>query len=264
MRLQTLPDNAIVLGCEDLAYNIRGTSIVERVSLDVIKGETLGVIGPNGSGKSTLLKLLAGILKPAGGHVHLGGQPLHRLKRRQVAQWLAVVQQQAETTDAVSVLDTVELGRTPWLSALQPWSREDDAIVAQALADVDGSHLRGRAWHSLSGGERQRVHIARALAQRPQILLLDEPTNHLDIQHQLSILGLVRRLPVTTLIALHDLNQALDCDRLAVMERGRLVDVGAPEQVLTPQRLSQTFGVQAHYLVDPQDGSRVLRFRAAP
>ena len=81
--------------------------------------------------------------------------------------------------------------------------------MRQALHDVDAMHLAHALWRSLSGGERQRVHIARALAQRPQILLLDEPTNHLDIQHQLTILTCVQALPVTTLIALHDLNQAL-------------------------------------------------------
>ncbi|WP_252959218.1 ABC transporter ATP-binding protein, partial [Pseudomonas simiae] len=157
--------------------------------------------------------------------------------------------------------DAVALGRTPWLSALSPWSGEDDAIVNQALRDVDATHLSHRAWRSLSGGERQRVHIARALAQRPQILLLDEPTNHLDIQHQLGILQGVQGLPVTTLIALHDLNQALTCDRLAVLDHGRLVALGKPLEVLTPQRLQETFGVQAHYLTDPFDGAQILRLR---
>src|SRR3546814_4447544 len=93
-----------------------------------------------------------------------------------------------------------------------------------------------RHWHTLSGGERQRVHIARALAQEPQVLLLDEPTNHLDIHHQLPILSLVAALPVTSVVALHDLNQALECDRLAVMERGRLACLGTPEEVLTAPR----------------------------
>jgi iron complex transport system ATP-binding protein len=160
------------------------------------------------------------------------------------------------------VFDAVALGRTPWLSALQPWSQVDDAIVEQALTDVDAMHLRTRLWRSLSGGERQRVHIARALAQRPQILLLDEPANHLDIQHQLTILNVVQALPVTTLIALHDLNQALKCDRLAVLERGRLVALGEPLAVLTPQRLLETFGVRAHYLTDPFDGAQILRFHS--
>ena len=251
-----------VLSCHDLGYRIRGTSLLSAVELSVEAGETLGIVGPNGSGKSTLLQLLAGIKPPSSGEVWLKGQALARLPRREIARQLAVVEQQADTDDALCVLDAVELGRTPWLSVLQPWSAEDDRIVGEALAAVDMAHRAARTWHSLSGGERQRVHIARALAQRPQILLLDEPTNHLDIHHQLSILKLIRTLPVTTVIALHDLNQALACDRLAVMEQGRLVALGRPEAVLTPQRLLDTFGVHGHYLTDPADGARVLRFRA--
>lgn len=250
-----------VLQCSGLGWAVKGRAIVADVDLQVRQGETLGLIGPNGSGKSTLLKLLSGIRTPGSGQVQLHGKPLAQLSRREVARQLAFVEQQADTGDAVTVRDAVELGRTPWLSALQPWSNEDQRIVDQALTDVDMSEMPERAWNTLSGGERQRVHIARALAQKPQILLLDEPTNHLDIQHQLSILNLVRALPVTTLIALHDLNQALECDRLGVMERGRLVALGAPAEVLTTERLRDTFGVRARYLTDPEDGARVLRFQ---
>ncbi|MBC3271139.1 MULTISPECIES: ABC transporter ATP-binding protein [Pseudomonas] len=251
-----------VLSCAGLAFNVRGAQLLDGISLDVQRGETLGIVGPNGSGKSTLLKLLAGLREPSAGQVQLAGQVLGRMSRRSIAQTLAVVEQQADTDDGIRVFDAVALGRTPWLSALQPWSDADESIVQQALVDVDAVHLRNRLWRSLSGGERQRVHIARALAQRPQILLLDEPANHLDIQHQLSILQVVRALPVTTLIALHDLNQALKCDRLAVLERGRLVALGEPLQVLTPERLQTTFGVRAHYLTDPFDGAQILRFHS--
>jgi iron complex transport system ATP-binding protein len=250
------------LVCSQLCWSIKGTPIIKDVSLKVLPGETLGLIGPNGSGKSSLLKLLSGVRTPDSGQVRLDGKAMSDMKRRDIAQMIAVVEQQAETCDAISVRDAVELGRTPWLSALAPWSSVDDEIVQQALLDVDMADKPRRAWHSLSGGERQRVHIARALAQRPQILLLDEPTNHLDIQHQLSILGLVRSLPVTTLIALHDLNQALACDRLAVMDKGELIAIGQPADVLTCERLSETFGVEAHYLTDPYDGTRILRFRS--
>ncbi|EPJ90316.1 MULTISPECIES: ABC transporter ATP-binding protein [Pseudomonas] len=251
-----------VMACSDLSWSVKGNLIVKGVSLELQRGETLGLIGPNGSGKSSLLKLLSGIRPPDSGRIQLDGKALTDMTRRDIAQMIAVVEQQAETSDAISVLDAVELGRTPWLSALTPWSAGDDEIVQQALVDVDMADKRKRAWHSLSGGERQRVHIARALAQRPQILLLDEPTNHLDIQHQLSILGLVRSLPVTTMIALHDLNQALACDRLAVMDKGELIAIGIPAQVLTCERLRDTFGVEAHYLIDPHDGARILRFRS--
>jgi len=252
-----------VLQCCGLGFDIRDARLLHEIDLDIRRGETLGLVGPNGSGKSTLLKLLCGVRAPCRGDIHLHGQRLKTLSRRTVAQTLAVVEQQADTLDAISVFDAVALGRTPWLSALSPWSAEDDGIVDQALRDVDAAHLRNRSWRSLSGGERQRVHIARALAQRPQILLLDEPTNHLDIQHQLSILHVVQALPVTTVIALHDLNQALTCDRLAVLEKGRLVALGKPLEVLTAQRLLETFGVHAHYLTDPFDGAQILRLRSS-
>ncbi|MCU0123127.1 ABC transporter ATP-binding protein [Pseudomonas vlassakiae] len=250
------------LACSGLGLQLSGTSVLSNIDLSVAAGETLAIVGPNGSGKSSLLKLLAGLRTPSSGNVQLLGEPLARLPRRRVAQALALVEQQADTLDAISVFDAVALGRTPWLSALAPFSREDRAMVEQALADLDATHLRERSWSSLSGGERQRVHIARALAQRPQVLLLDEPTNHLDIQHQLSLLQQVQALPVTTLVALHDLNQALTCDRVAVLDQGRLVALGKPLQVLTPERLLSTFGVHAHYLTDPFDGARILRFRA--
>nr|WP_296252506.1 ABC transporter ATP-binding protein [Pseudomonas sp. UBA4194] len=254
--------SAHCLSCSQLSFKVGDSPLLQGVELDVRQGETLGVVGPNGSGKSTLLKLLAGLRAPSAGEVRLHGQRLKDLPRRRIAQQMAVVEQQAHSDDAITVFDAVALGRTPWLSALSPWSAEDQAIVLQALEDVDAGHLSTRLWRSLSGGERQRVHIARALAQRPQVLLLDEPGNHLDIQHQLAILKLVQGLQVTTLIALHDLNQALSCDRLAILEKGRLVALGEPSTVLTPERLQDTFGVQAHYLVDPFDGAKILRFRS--
>ncbi|AIR90886.1 ABC transporter ATP-binding protein [Pseudomonas cremoricolorata] len=250
------------LRCVELGLRVRGHQLLHGIDLQVLAGETLGIVGPNGSGKSTLLKLLAGLRAPSSGAVQLFGEPLDSLPRRRVAQRLALVEQQADTHEAIRVYDAVALGRTPWLSALAPFAGQDHAIVEQALRDVDALHLQQRLWGELSGGERQRVHIARALAQRPQVLLLDEPTNHLDIQHQLSLLHCVQALPVTTLVALHDLNQALTCDRLAVLEGGRLVALGAPFEVLTPARLLSTFGVHAHYLTDPYDGARVLRVRA--
>nr|WP_028634459.1 ABC transporter ATP-binding protein [Pseudomonas parafulva] len=250
------------LSCQGLGLDLAGNTVLDALDLTVHAGETLAIVGPNGSGKSSLLKLLAGLRKPTRGSVHLMGQPLAQVPRRQIAQALALVEQQADTLDAIRVFDAVALGRTPWLSALAPFCANDRAIVEQALADVDALHLRGRLWGALSGGERQRVHIARALAQQPRLLLLDEPTNHLDIQHQLSLLHQVQALQVTTVVALHDLNQALTCHRVAVLDKGRLVALGKPLEVLTPQRLLDTFGVHAHYLTDPYDGARILRFRA--
>ncbi|GHG78971.1 ABC transporter ATP-binding protein [Pseudodonghicola xiamenensis] len=237
-----------------------GAPIVEDVSLTIEPGETFGLVGPNGSGKSTLLRMMAGLIPRTRGTVHLGGRPLSRLSRREVAQRIAFVEQIADTSEALSVRDVVELGRTPWLSALAPFSPSDGMIVDEALQAVGMAGLASRRWATLSGGERQRVQIARALAQRPRVLILDEPTNHLDIHHQLSLLRLVSRLPVTVVLALHDLNQAMGCDRLGVMQEGRMVACGRPVEVLTPERLAAIFRVGATPLCDPVDQTTIFRY----
>lgn len=249
----------MILEASNLGWSVRRLRIVQGVDLAVREGETFGLVGPNGSGKSTLLRLLAGILKPTTGKVAVEGQPLSGLPRRLAAQKIAYLEQQADTGEAITVRDAVELGRTPWLTPLQPWSDEDDRIVAGALADADLHGFESRFWATLSGGEKQRVHLARALAQRPRILLLDEPTNHLDVRHQLSMLDLVAGLPVTSIIALHDLNQALACDRVGVMAGGRLVALGPPQEVLSVDRIAEVFCVRASIVVDPADGARIFR-----
>ncbi|MFB9868302.1 ABC transporter ATP-binding protein [Vreelandella sulfidaeris] len=248
------------LTAEQLSLSVHGTPLLIDVNLVVEPGQTFGLVGPNGSGKTSLLRLLGGLNKPKAGRVLIDNQPMHTLRQRAIAQSIAMVEQQADTTDRITARQVVALGRTPFLSALHPWSAGDDDIVAQALEDVDMAHMADRLWHTLSGGERQRVHIARALAQQPKILLLDEPTNHLDIRHQLSILELVRQLPITVIISLHDLNQAMECDRIGVMDNGHLIASGLPYEVLTADRLKQTFGVHAHLIDDPIDGKQIMRF----
>ncbi|MBB3232641.1 ABC transporter ATP-binding protein [Halomonas stenophila] len=251
------------LAAEHVEWRVHGHRLLDDVSLTVASGETFGLVGPNGSGKTTLLRVLAGLRRPKVGRVLAAGRPMRAMKPHEIARAIAFVEQQADTLDRLEVRQAVALGRTPFLSPLRPWSARDDAIVTQALTDVDMLPLADRLWHTLSGGERQRVHIARALAQQPSALLLDEPTNHLDIRHQLSILRLVRQLPVTVVIALHDLDQAMDCDRIGIMDGGRLVAIGPPREVLTLDRLRRTFGVHADFLDDAVEGRQVLRFRHA-
>ncbi len=221
--------------------------IVDGVTLAAEPGMTLGLLGPNGSGKSSLIRLLAGLRTPVSGDISLDGESIGRFARRRLAQRVALVEQHATTDANVTVLDVVRLGRTPHRSALSPWTIEDDDIVEQSLQRAELAERRHQLWHTLSGGERQRVHLARALAQQPTDLILDEPTNHLDIQHQLEILKLIAGLPITTIVALHDLNlAAMFCDRLALMKDGRLVAAGRPEEVLTQTMIADVFKVHAH------------------
>ncbi len=251
----------MTLAATDASWLADGRAIVDAVSLAVAEGETLGLIGPNGSGKSSLLRLLAGLRRVASGVVTLGGEEIGALPRRSIARRLAFVEQHSTTEAPLTVRQVVALGRTPHRGALAPWRDSDGEAIAAALATVGLTGWEGRRWSTLSGGERQRVQIARALAQDPRELLLDEPTNHLDVRHQIEILGLVARLPVTAVVALHDLNlAAMFCDRLAVLRAGRLVALGTPEAVLTEARVAEVFGVAAHIARSPRHGRLSVEF----
>lgn len=221
--------------------------IINGVTLTIEKGKVLGLLGPNGSGKSSLLRLIARLRKVQSGVIRLGNDDVSTISRHELARRVAFVEQQSTTETQLTVSDVVRLGRTPHLSAWSSWTVQDDAAVQRALSSVGMQDRAGQLWQTLSGGERQRAHIARALAQSPSELLLDEPTNHLDIQHQLEILSLVSKLDLTCVVALHDLNlAAMFCDSLAVLQHGKVVASGAPEDVLTEELIGTVFGVRAH------------------
>ncbi|MEV0317973.1 ABC transporter ATP-binding protein [Streptomyces sp. NPDC050658] len=243
------------LRADRVSLRAGGRLIVDGVSIAPRPGATVGLLGPNGSGKSTLLRLLSGVLSPASGVVTLDGSPLPELGRRTVARRLAVVDQHADTQVELTVRDVVRLGRVPHRRAWSAPAARDDEAVSDALARTGLADRAAQSWHTLSGGERQRVQIARALAQEPRELLLDEPTNHLDIQHQLDLLALVTDLPVTTVVALHDLNlAAMFCDHLLVLHEGTAHAAGTPAEVITEELIAKVYGVRAVVTREP-DGA---------
>ncbi|MFJ2607171.1 ABC transporter ATP-binding protein [Streptomyces sp. NPDC091279] len=247
------------LAADRVTRRLDGRVIVDGVTLTADAGETVGLLGPNGSGKSTLLRMLAGVLAPSTGVVTLDGRPLPELGRRATARRVATVEQHTHTLTELTVRDVVALGRIPHRRAWTPASPTDARAVTDALERTGLTDRAAQSWHTLSGGERQRAQIARALAQQPRELLLDEPTNHLDIQHQLDLLDLIAELPVTTVIALHDLNlAAMYCDRLLVLRAGRVIAEGTPADVLTPALIADVYGVRAEVSHDP--GHPVIRF----
>lgn len=252
----------MTLHARDVSWNREGRLVVDAVTLDTRPGETVGLLGPNGSGKSSLLRLLHGASRPTGGRILLDDADLATLRRRDVARSVAVVQQHSHSDVDLAVRDVVRLGRIPYRST---WGGDDagaDDAVARALHATGMTDRADRPWHTLSGGERQRVHIARALAQEPRELLMDEPTNHLDIRHQLEILTLVTRLPVTTVVALHDLGlAAMFCDRVVVLRGGRAVAAGTPTEVLTEPLIADVYGVRARVWTDAEDGCLRVDYR---
>lgn len=242
----------VSITAENLVWKIGRKTVVDGVSFHVPQGQTLGLLGPNGSGKTSLLRLLAGLRKPLSGRVLLDDQNIQRMPRRRLAQRVAFVEQHASTTANLRVIDVVKLGRFPHRSFLSGWTQADENAVERAMAHTGIDHKRLDGWQSMSGGERQRAHIARALAQEPKELFLDEPTNHLDIQHQVSLMRLVAALPITSIIALHDLNHAaMFCDALIVMQQGKIVAHGSPTDVLTEALLRDVFRVEARVTASP-------------
>ena len=251
----------MTLEARDLSWSAGGKLIVDGVSVQVDEGSTLGLLGPNGSGKSSLLRLLSGLRRPEGGSVLIDGRELGDLRRRDVARRMAVVEQHAGTEVDLTVLDVVRLGRIPHRRAWSGHEPADDHAVAAAVSYADLDDRLAQPYATLSGGERQRVQIARALAQEPRELLLDEPTNHLDVHHQLDLMTLVVELPVTTVVALHDLNlAAMYCDRLVVLDAGRVVAAGTPREVLTPELIERVYRVRAVVTPDGPDGVPAVRF----
>jgi iron complex transport system ATP-binding protein len=240
--------------------------VVNGLSFDVGSAEVVGVVGPNGSGKTSLLKLLARVYRPNEGTIALFGRNLSTMPQREVARTVALVPQETQQLFPFSVVETVLMGRYPhhhgekWNAGFGWENAEDLAIAEQAMELTDVAHLADRSVTDLSGGERQRCMIARALAQIPRILLLDEPTAFLDLQHQIDICKIIRRLKeergLTVILVSHDLNLAgQHCDRVMMMNRGTLVCVGTPNEVICRETIRSVYGCAV--LVDrhPESGA---------
>jgi iron complex transport system ATP-binding protein len=174
------------------------------------------------------------------------------MSRRSIARTIAIVAQDAPGDGFdITVGEYVLLGRHVHRSDHQTFTPDDHRVTLDALARVNLSALADRRLHELSGGERQRVMVARCLAQQSPVLLLDEPTNHLDIRYQHDILGLVRELELDTVVVLHDLNLANHyCDHLVLLDHGRVVCDGTPDEVLHGHVLEPVYGIEVRRLVD--------------
>jgi iron complex transport system ATP-binding protein len=235
-----------------------GGWVLKDLTFQIRSGEILGVIGPNGSGKTSLLKLLARVLQPQEGIVRLFSQELAALSQDQVARTVALVPQESQLLFPFTITEMVVMGRFPHQRgrglAGFGWEGEEDLRLArEAMRETDVAHLAGRLITDVSGGERQRAIIARALTQEPRVLLLDEPTAFLDLQHQLEICAILRRLNeergLTIILVSHDLNLASQyCDRLLLLDNGRIFRLGHPEQVIQPDLLEAVY--RCRVLVD--------------
>jgi len=235
---------------------------VAGVSLRLARDEVVGVIGPNAAGKSTLARLCCGLLTPQQGSVSLQGEPLSRLSRRERARRVAFLPQNPPHDLSFTAHEVALMGRAPHLGL---WSLEgphDLDRARAALQEVDALDLGDRPISQLSGGERQRVFLARAFAQEAALLILDEPTAALDLAHQVLLVNALRRRAREgggALLILHDLALAgAACDRLVLLDRGRVVAEGTAGDVLRPEVLSPVYGTDVEVVPNPATGQPLV------
>ncbi|MET9602647.1 ABC transporter ATP-binding protein [Streptomyces sp. NPDC006459] len=254
------------LSARDVTVAYDGVDVVHDASMTLRPGEVTVLVGPNGSGKSTMLRTVARLQRPRTGTLVIDGDADgFSLSPREFSRRVALLTQGRPTPSGLTVRDLVEFGRYPYRGR---WGREDPggrAAVHRALALTGVEELADRGAEHLSGGQLQRVWLAGCLAQETGVLLLDEPTTYLDLRYQVELLDLMRDLADDHGIAvgavLHDLDQAAAvADRIVLLHAGRVIADGAPEDVLTPERLTDTYGIRIDVETDPLTGQ--LRTRA--
>ncbi|MEU9068755.1 ABC transporter ATP-binding protein [Streptomyces sp. NPDC048306] len=247
-----------------VAYD--GVDVVHDAGVRLEPGQVTVLVGPNGSGKSTLLRTVARLQRARSARIDIdGGTDALALTSREFSRYVALLTQGRPTPGGLTVRDVVEFGRYPYR---RRWGRPDPegpAAVDRALALTGVTELAGRGADHLSGGQLQRVWLASCLAQETGVLLLDEPTTYLDLRYQVELLDLIRDLAddhcIAVGVVLHDLDQAAAvADRITLLEAGRIVADGPPEDVLTPERLTAVYGIRIDVDTDPLTG----RLRTRP
>ncbi len=230
-----------------ISLSLGGMTVLNDVSLTARRREVLGLIGPNGAGKSSLLRVLAGLRRPDAGSVVLDGEPLAMMSSRRRATQIAFMPQNGGEPPPMAVHDLVSLGRLPFGGD----AADQDAII-RAMEETGTISLRERPASALSGGELARVLLARALAVEAPYLLADEPIAALDPAHALSVMALFRSLArkgTSVTVVLHDLTLAARfCDRVALLQEGRLAGCGRPEDVMTDAAMRDVYKVDVRRL----------------
>lgn len=248
---------SMILKLDKICFGYPGNGLlIERMSFSVGEGEFIGLLGANGSGKSTILKLGSGILKPSSGDILLWGRGLHSLRNKDRAKLISYLPQTLDFSVPFTVRELVGMGLYPY--DIPPSMSIDEALETVGLLDRADSHLA-----DLSGGERRRTFIAMTLLQGAGLLLLDEPLANLDIRYQIDLIRLLRKLRaernISVIMALHDINIALQFEKVMLIKNGQIIGFGDPEAVLTNAGLKEAFDVGVE--VQRQDnGEAYIRY----
>lgn len=240
----------------NLTLSYQRQIIIDNLDIRLPQGKVTVLIGSNGSGKSTLLKSFARLLKPERGTVILNGADIQTRSTGAVARELAILPQMPDAPEGITVRQLVSLGRYPWQTWMQQWSKQDEERVQYALIQTGMVSLAERPVDALSGGQRQRAWIAMTLAQDTPVVLLDEPTTFLDLAHQVEVLDLLRELnrqeQKTIVMVLHDLNLACRyADHLVAVHNRTVFAQGAPATILNEALVKTVFDLNCRIIEDP-------------
>lgn len=213
---------------------------IQELSFTVSDREFIGLLGANGSGKSTILKLASGILNPSNGLIRLWGKPLQSFSHKDRAKLLSYLPQILDMNVPFRVRELVVMG-------LYPYDIIPKMTVSEALEMVGLEGKSDLYIKNLSGGERRRAFIAMSLLQGTGLVLLDEPLANLDIKYQIEVIKLLRKLMekknISIIMALHDINMALQFEKLILIKDGRILGFGSPEEVLSGDSLKYAFDI---------------------
>ncbi|MCG5105078.1 ABC transporter ATP-binding protein [Oceanobacillus alkalisoli] len=232
----------------NLQVTLGDKTILKNIHFHVTAGEFIGLIGPNGSGKTTLLKTIAHLIASKNGNIKIAGKDQKAFSHKEMARHLSYVPQDTHIDFNFNVKEIVSMGRHAHREFLQP-SPADDEIIKEVMVATNTWRFRNNSILNLSGGQRQLVFIAKALAQDAPIILLDEPVSALDIYYQMHILKLLKTLTSrgkTVVTVLHDLNLAARfCEKLLLLRNGQVEAYGHSNEVLTEERLKETYHIDA-------------------
>jgi iron complex transport system ATP-binding protein len=246
-----------------LRYGARAA--LDDVTASIAPGQVTGIVGPNGAGKTTLLKIAAGLLPLASGKCFLFGRAIETWPREARARKVAYLPQGGEAAWPVAAREIVGLGRLPHRAPLSFLLAADALAVERALQRAAAAEFANRRIDALSAGERARVLLARALATEADVLLADEPTAHLDPAHQLRLMALLReeaKRGAAIAVTMHELSLAARaCDRILLLDKGRLAAEGTPDEALSAEALARVFGVEAVRVTGPDGLSASIPWR---
>jgi len=241
------------ISIRNFSFSYGQIPILKNINISFEEGKIHTIIGPNGSGKTTLLKNILRLYSVGENQIFIGEKDLLHVKPKTLCKEIAYVPQYTDGEIDFSVKEIVAMGRHPFQGRFEIESTQDAIKIKESLEATNLWELRNKRFSEISGGERQRAVIARALAQSPKIIVMDEPLSNLDIYHQVEIIKLFHTLKVkqglTVLLVLHDINIALQySDKLLLLKKGEVVDVGSSKEILNRKSLEKVYGIDFNYV----------------